>query len=56
VPFVVIVLVALAFSLIAVDPPIVLFLLLLAYGLSGYVYWIKRRLSRKRPDALPSVE
>lgn len=56
VPFVVIVLVALAFSLIAVDPPIVLFLLLLAYGLSGYVYWIKRRLSRKRPDALPSAE
>ena len=56
VPFVVIVLVALAFSLIAVDPPIVLFLLLLAYGLSGYVYWIKRHLSRKRPDALPSAE
>ncbi len=56
VPFLVIVLVALGFSLIAVDPPIVLFLLLLAYGLSGYVYWIKRRLSRRRPDALPSAE
>jgi CDP-diacylglycerol--serine O-phosphatidyltransferase len=56
VPFVAIVLVALAFSLIAVDPPIMLFLLLLAYGLSGYVYWLKRRLSRKRPDALPSAE
>lgn len=54
VPFIVIVLVALGFSLVAVDPPIVLFLLLLAYGLSGYVYWLKRRLSRKRPDALPS--
>jgi CDP-diacylglycerol--serine O-phosphatidyltransferase len=54
VPFVVIVLVALSFSLISVDPPIVLFLLLLAYGLSGYVYWLKRRITRKRPDALPS--
>jgi CDP-diacylglycerol--serine O-phosphatidyltransferase len=54
VPFVVIVLVALSFSLISVDPPIVLFLLLLAYGLSGYVYWLKRRIARKRPDALPS--
>lgn len=56
VPFVVIVLVALSFSLISVDPPIVLFLLLLAYGLSGYVYWLKRRLARKRPDALPSAK
>lgn len=54
VPFVVIVLVALSFSLVSVDPPIVLFLLLLAYGLSGYVYAIKRRLTRKRVDALPS--
>ena len=56
VPFVVIVLVALGFSLISVDPPIVLFLLLLAYGLSGYVFWIKRRFSRKRPDATPGAE
>jgi CDP-diacylglycerol--serine O-phosphatidyltransferase len=56
VPFVVIVLVALGFSLISVDPPIVLFLLLLAYGLSGYVYWLKRRITRKRHDALPSVK
>ncbi|MBM4180902.1 MAG: CDP-diacylglycerol--serine O-phosphatidyltransferase [Betaproteobacteria bacterium] len=54
VPFVIIVLVALGFGLISVDPPIVLFLLLLAYGLSGYIYWLKRRLTRKRPDALPS--
>ena len=50
VPFVVIVLVALGFGLVAVDPPAVLFLLLLAYGLSGYLYWLRRRLSRKRPD------
>ncbi len=54
VPFVVIVLVALSFSLVSVDPPIVLFLLLLAYGLSGYVYWIKKRISRKRPNAAPT--
>lgn len=56
VPFVVIVLVALSFSLISVDPPIVLFLLLLVYALSGYVYWLKRRISRKRADALPSAK
>lgn len=36
VPFMFIVLVALAFVLISVDPPIVLFGLFLAYGLSGY--------------------
>jgi len=48
VPFLVIVLVALGFSLISVDPPIVLFLLFLAYGLSGYVLWFKRRFFRKR--------
>jgi CDP-diacylglycerol--serine O-phosphatidyltransferase len=56
VPFVVIVLVALSFSLVSVDPPIVLFLLLLAYGLSGYAYWLKRRITRKRADALPSAK
>jgi CDP-diacylglycerol--serine O-phosphatidyltransferase len=56
VPFVVIVLVALSFGLISVDPPIVLFLLLLVYALSGYVYWLNRRLSRKRADALPSAK
>lgn len=56
VPFVVIVLVALGFGLISVDPPIVLFLLLLAYALSGYVYWLNRRFSRKRADALPSAK
>ena len=47
VPFLVIVLVALGFSLISVDPPIVLFLLFLGYGLSGYVLWLKRRFFRK---------
>ncbi|MCP5279621.1 MAG: CDP-diacylglycerol--serine O-phosphatidyltransferase [Thiobacillus sp.] len=47
VPFVVIVLVALAFSLVSIDPPIILFLLFLGYGLSGYALWVKRRLGRK---------
>jgi CDP-diacylglycerol---serine O-phosphatidyltransferase len=48
VPFVAIVLIALGFSLISLDPPIVLFLLFLAYGLSGYALWIKRRFFRKQ--------
>ncbi len=47
VPFIVIVLIALSISLVAIDPPIVLLLLLIAYGLSGYVIGIRQRL-RKR--------
>lgn len=47
VPFLVIVLVALGFSLISVDPPVVLFLVFLGYGLSGYMLWMKRRFFRK---------
>jgi CDP-diacylglycerol---serine O-phosphatidyltransferase len=45
VPFAVILLIVLSFILISTDPPIVLFLLFVAYGLSGYVYWLwkKRR-------------
>jgi len=45
VPFFVILLIVLGFILISTDPPIVLFLLFVAYGLSGYVYWLwkKRR-------------
>src|SRR5438045_3761657 len=45
VPFAVILLIVLVFILISTDPPIVLFLLFVAYGLSGYVYWLwkKRR-------------
>jgi len=49
VPFVVVVLIALGFSLISLDPPIVLFLLFLGYGLSGYLLWLKRRYFRKHP-------
>lgn len=47
VPFIVIVLIALSISLVAIDPPIMLLLLLIAYGLSGYVIGIRQRL-RKR--------
>jgi len=47
VPFLVIVFIAMGFSLISLDPPIVLFLLFLGYGLSGYVLWLKRRFFRK---------
>ncbi len=47
VPFIVIVLIALSISLVAIDPPIVLLLLLVGYGLSGYVIWVKRRLSQR---------
>jgi len=50
VPFVVIVLIALAFSLVSLDPPIVLFLLFLGYGFSGYALWLKRRFFRKPPS------
>jgi CDP-diacylglycerol--serine O-phosphatidyltransferase len=60
VPFIVIVLVALSFSLVSIDPPIVLFLLFLLYGLSGYGYWARRYLGRKHqvksPDGLPPGE
>jgi len=56
VPFMFIVLVALAFVLISADPPIVLFGLFLAYGLSGYVLGgvsLYRRWRGAAPDALP---
>lgn len=52
VPFLVIVLIALSISLVAIDPPIVLLLLLVAYGFSGYVIWVRQRLHR-RPAARP---
>jgi CDP-diacylglycerol--serine O-phosphatidyltransferase len=56
VPFLVIVLVALGFSLVSVDPPIVLFLIFLAYGLSGYALWLKRRFVRKHAVTPPSQD
>ena len=56
VPFLVIVLIAMGFGLVSIDPPIMLFLVFLAYGLSGYVMWARRRLQRKGRDALPPRE
>jgi CDP-diacylglycerol--serine O-phosphatidyltransferase len=50
VPFAVILLIVLGFVLISTDPPIVLFLLFVAYGLSGYVYWLWRK---RRPTKPP---
>lgn len=47
VPFLFIVLIALAFTLIAIDPPIVLLLLLVGYALSGYVLRLKRLFPRR---------
>jgi CDP-diacylglycerol--serine O-phosphatidyltransferase len=53
VPFAVILLIVLGFVLISTDPPIVLFLLFVAYGLSGYVYWLwKKRWVPKQPSQL----
>ena len=48
VPFIVVILIALSFTLVALDPPIVLFLLFLGYGVSGYVYWLWRRFRPRR--------
>ncbi len=47
VPFAVILLVVLAFVLVSTDPPLVLFLLFVGYGVSGYAYWLWRR---RRPS------
>lgn len=47
VPFLVIVFVALGFSLVSLNPPVVLFLIFLGYGISGYALWLKRRFFRK---------
>jgi CDP-diacylglycerol---serine O-phosphatidyltransferase len=54
VPFAVVLLIVVAFVLISTDPPIVLFLLFVAYGLSGYVYWVWRRQRRARPAPPPT--
>ena len=43
VPFVVIVLIALGIAVINIDPPIVMFSLFIAYGVSGYVIYAWRR-------------
>jgi CDP-diacylglycerol--serine O-phosphatidyltransferase len=53
VPFTVILVIVLCFVLISSDPPIALFLLFVAYGLSGYVYWFwKKRQAAKQSSQL----
>ncbi len=52
VPFVVILLIVLAFVLISYSPPEVLFFVALLYGLSGYVLWVKRRIAAKAEPPL----
>jgi CDP-diacylglycerol--serine O-phosphatidyltransferase len=51
VPFVVIFLIALFFILISSYPPGVLFVLFLAYSLSGVVMWFLRRREKQQPIA-----
>lgn len=52
VPFAVILLIVLGFVLVISDPPIVLFLLFVAYGLSGYVHWLWKKRWTKEPSQL----
>ena len=47
VPFIVIVAIALAFAVITIHPPIVLFSLFLVYGLSGYAVYVYKRMKGK---------
>ena len=56
VPFIVIFGIALFFTLVSVDPPIVLFLLFLGYGLSGYLYGVICLYRRHRDKSLPKPE
>ena len=46
VPFSVVLLIVLALMLITIEPPIVLWVVMLGYGVSGYVYWGVQRLRR----------
>jgi len=52
VPFAVILLIVLGFVLVISDPPIVLFLLFVAYGLSGYAYWLWKKRRPREPARL----
>ncbi len=49
VPFIVVVLIMLAFVAVSSDPPKWLFAMFVAYGLSGHLLWIWRRVRRERP-------
>lgn len=50
VPFMVLLMIVLGIVLISYSPPVVLFLLFVAYGLSGYIGWLMRRMGRKPPQ------
>ena len=52
VPFAVIIFIVLAFVLISYSPPEVLFMVSLVYGISGYVFWLVRRLKQKKSQPL----
>lgn len=47
VPFATLLGIVLAFAVIALDPPIVMFLVFIAYALSGPVYWFVRRKNKR---------
>jgi CDP-diacylglycerol---serine O-phosphatidyltransferase len=49
VPFWALLLTVLGFVLVSFDPPIVLFLLFCAYGLSGYALWALGKRAKPRP-------
>ncbi len=51
VPFIVVVLIMLGFVAVSSDPPKWLFAMFVAYGLSGHVLWVWRRLRRGRVAA-----
>jgi CDP-diacylglycerol--serine O-phosphatidyltransferase len=52
VPFIVIVAIAIAIALVALDPPKVLFAIFCAYGLSGYAIYAWRRMKGKRASVI----
>jgi CDP-diacylglycerol--serine O-phosphatidyltransferase len=56
VPFMMVVGMALIFAFISLDPPIVLFLMFVLYGLSGYYMYLRRRFFPYRRDRLPDAE
>jgi len=50
VPFIVVVLIMLAFVAVSADPPKWLFAMFVAYGLSGHLLWLWRLVRRRQPD------
>jgi CDP-diacylglycerol--serine O-phosphatidyltransferase len=54
VPFVVILLIVLAFVLISYSPPEVLFFVAFVYGMSGYALWLMQLSKRKEVDDVSS--